>query len=598
MKKFFKTSVITLLLASISMGTIGCSSGTKDTGNRTVLDVGVTNGGLGYHWAELIAEKFEEKYANVSFEEGKTGVYVDINPQKNEFSIDSIQAAIANEQGAEDIYFTFHDVGLKFAKLGYAKNINDLVYEKAYTADGEVAEWNSETKSYVNATMSVYDKLFPIHQESHNFSDDKLDGVLSGEKDGIADDLNGDGIANDAGFYALPFEDELSGFIYDYDLFKEKGWLDYDGIDGLPDNEEDFFDLFDRIVDAGMIPYTTGDVTWYMQEGFQDAFFAQYEGYDNAALNYTYNGEYVFAKSDLPADVVDSIKNEDYFEDTSEGYKVQITAENAWLLVYQPSKVAYANFVRRLTDTDYYDMANFHKTTYSYTDAQQTFVMSKLGKQNQKRIAMIQEGEWWENEARVFFDYTGGYGSREFRFFPLPQINGQKDASVRSLGNYSRGTDLFINAKTKKYDLAKLFVQFAHSESSLETFTMETGITRFYKYDLNDEQLAKMTPFGRNVYKIKMTDTSGVTVFTAKDKTEADPFYNSSKMTMGGMGTWIRVLEPGSSTKLITEDTFTAFINRSGAPGTIRLSAEDYIDGMRRYYTKTAWENAYRAFIG
>ena len=127
---------------------------------------------------------------------------------------------------------------------------------------------------------------------------------------------------------------------------------------------------------------------------------------------------------------------------------------------------------------------------------------------------------------------------------------------------------------------------------------METGITRFYKYDLNDEQLAKMTPFGRNVYKIKMTDTSGVTVFTAKDKTEADPFYNSSKMTMGGMGTWIRVLEPGSSTKLITEDTFTAFINRSGAPGTIRLSAEDYIDGMRRYYTKTAWENAYRAFIG
>ena len=67
---------------------------------------------------------------------------------------------------------------------------------------------------------------------------------------------------------------------------------------------------------------------------------------------------------------------------------------------------------------------------------------------------------------------------------------------------------------------------------------------------------------------------------------------------MGGMGTWIRVLEPGSSTKLITEDTFTAFINRSGAPGTIRLSAEDYIDGMRRYYTKTAWENAYRAFIG
>ena len=140
MKKFWKTSVSALLLSSVLLGTVGCAdSKAEKIGNRTVLDVGVTNGGLGYRWAELIAEEFEKKYANVSFQEGKMGVYVDINPQKSEFSIDSIQASIANEQGAEDIYFTFHDVGLRFARLGYAKNINDLVNEKAYTADGEIA---------------------------------------------------------------------------------------------------------------------------------------------------------------------------------------------------------------------------------------------------------------------------------------------------------------------------------------------------------------------------------------------------------------------------------------------------------------------------
>lgn len=578
MKKIFKRILTGILLLSMSLTTfIGCNG---SRGNTTILNVGVVNDGLGYAWAEKVAREFEKKYENVSFEEGKVGVTVDINPQKDEFSMASIEAAISNEVNAEDMYFTNIDLAIRFAKLGYAMNITDLVNEKCYTADGEIADYDPTTKKYSNGTMSIYDKMFDVHKES-KYLDKELASFPELKK----------------GYYSLPYEDCLSGFIYDYDLFKERGWLDYDGVDGLPDNEYDFFNLLDRIVAAGMIPFTSAnDVTWYMQEGFQDAFFAQYEGYEDASLCYTYDGEYIFNKEDLPQEIVNQIKSEAYFEETEAGYMVQIDEKNAWLLAYQPSKKAYAEFLRRLISGSYFDSSNFYKLTYSYTDAQQTFIMSKLGKENQMRIAMIQDGEWWENEARAWFNYTGGYGKRDFRFFPLPYIEGQKDENARSIGNYSKGTDVFINNKTKKYDLCKLFLQFTRSESSLETFTMETGITQFYKYDLNDEQLKQLTPFGRNVYKIKMTDNSGVNVVTSKVKKEACDFFNGAGDTvMGGMGSWIRNYA-GTNNSIIYEDTFTALIKRSGLGGSTLLTAEKYMEGVYSFYTKEKWEAAYNSY--
>ena len=599
-KKIQKIMAFLLLCCSLgtTVGFAGCgqTSEAEENKNKTELKLGVFNGGYGYRWAELVAENFEKAYENVSFEEGKKGVWVNINPQKESFSVDSMEAAIKNEKNAEDIYYTAYHCALKFAKNGYALNINDAVYEKCYTDDGEIAEYDHSTGTYIGGTKSIYDKLYPIRQDSHYYTDQQLDGVLGTKMDGVADDLNGNGIADDAGFYALPYEDSLSGLIYDHDLFEEQGWLDYDGINGLPDTIEDFFDLMDRIVDANMTPYITGNIHYYMQEGFQDAFFAQYEGYDNAALCYTYDGEYTFAKSDLDnyldPDILAEIKAEDYFEETEDGYKVQISAENAWLLTYQPSKRAWVEFMRKFTNPEYYDHC-FHNSQNSYADAQRTFVWSKLNKNGQKRIAMIQEGEWWENEARAAFEYTGGYGSRDFRFFPLPEIPGQK-TNDRSLGNFARGTDLFINAKTKKADLAKLFIQFAHSETSLEIFTLETSATRFFEYDLSDEQLATMTPFAQDVYKIKKTDTSGVTVVSAKDATEEHPFH-LTEMAMGGMGTYIRIFAP-NTTQTIWENTFGMFLKRSGAQGTTYLSAADFLDGMYRYFSKERWEAAYRSF--
>ena len=76
------------------------------TGNESVLKIGVFDGGVGHQWAKNLEVAFEKKYANVSFESGKTGVDVKINAQKEQLSPDQIKASISLGQRntMEDIY--------------------------------------------------------------------------------------------------------------------------------------------------------------------------------------------------------------------------------------------------------------------------------------------------------------------------------------------------------------------------------------------------------------------------------------------------------------------------------------------------------------
>ena len=591
MKKVVSLALLPVLATSVFAG----CGGNEDDG-KTVLRVGIFNGGMGYEWASKIEQDFEDAYADVSFEPGKKGVNVKINPQKELFNQETVSAAIKNNQDPEDIYYTCYRAGASFSRQGIAANITDLVTEKCYMDDGSLATYNAETGKYVGATKSLADKLSTEYQSAFYYDEKEVD-------------YEGDGTPNiTPGYYSLPYQDDLSGFIYDYDLFKEKGWLDYSGVDGLPDNLEDFFDLMDRIVEAGMIPFTyAATQTYYYTTAFRDAFMVQYEGFENAALNYTYEGTYTFPAETFSASVV----SEEGININEDGTQtVTITPENAWMLAYQPSKEAYIEFMRDLMDTRYLN-PDVTETSMNYTAAQEQFILSKLGKAGQKRIAMIYEGEWWENEARSSFNYTGGYGSREFRFFPMPFIEGQKDENVRSIGSYYAGCSLFVNAKSSKKDLARLWLQYSHSESALEHATIVTGMTRAYDYNLDDSQLAQMTPFGRNTYQIKRglytnkgeNKNLNVQVVTDMSWVDAHLFYSSCPM--GGFGN----MQSGAIGSTATTKNFgsieygnsfliNVFYKKMGKfAGEKKLSASEYIEGMYQYYSKANWTSAYNNWL-
>ena len=83
MKGFFKkmgACVLAGLLGASAFAFVGCGGG--EYANTTTISVHYFNGGLGSDWINEVIADFEETFANVSFEEGKTGVHVALTPDK------------------------------------------------------------------------------------------------------------------------------------------------------------------------------------------------------------------------------------------------------------------------------------------------------------------------------------------------------------------------------------------------------------------------------------------------------------------------------------------------------------------------------------
>lgn len=586
MKKILSV-LLTVVLACATMPLVGCNGNDEDanyTGNKTQLRVGVYDGGLGHVWLEKVARSFEEKFAQTSFREGEMGVRIRINPQKADMLIDKVTAAIEMNNDAEDVYFLCQFTGTPFIYKGYSRNITTMVTDKVYLENGELADMEYDATTHklklkagaVAPTVSIADKMPETTRTGY---------YMTGLQNGFAD-----------GYYSLPFESSLSGLIYDHDLFEEEGWLNYDGIDGLPDTEEQFFDLLDRMVDAQVIPFTFSAFSHGYWGGLADAYIAQYEGFDVAELDYTFDGEYTFPAGtfDMSTQALrDKYTALGLTENADGTQTLQVNRNNAWMLSHTTGKKKWVEFMRRLCTPKYYDQ-KVYDANFTYLESPKNFILSELGKTGQKRIAMLYEGEWWENENRSQFNYTGGYGKRDFRFFPLPYIEGQKDPDMRSVGEYSRGVDLFINDKTTKGDVAEIFLQYVHSESALETFTMETGITRSYRYDLSDEQLAKVSKFGQNVYKIKMSGTSDVTVTTSRARLVGDPFWDEFQMGFGG---YVQSsLEGEVNSYDVLQHPCRFFVNNAGVNGSPYVSAESFLEGTYKYYSEENWNRLLTAW--
>ena len=70
-------SAAILAVALIAVPVSGCSRSDRAVdSSKTQLYVGTFDGGFGDEWLNTIARRFEEEYAETSFEEGKTGIQI------------------------------------------------------------------------------------------------------------------------------------------------------------------------------------------------------------------------------------------------------------------------------------------------------------------------------------------------------------------------------------------------------------------------------------------------------------------------------------------------------------------------------------------
>ena len=528
-----KMKKITASVLALTLGVFSFTACGKDKidKTKTQLYVGVFEGGIGSEWAYEYARLFEEKYATESFETGKTGVEVIINVSKDKYVSSTLASTIAYD--FEDVYFLLGNNYYNYASQKLFADITDVVNSKI---DGEDKTILQKMTSY--ADYYQYE---------------------------------------DGSFYAIPLADSFAGIVYDMDLFKEKqlyfkeggGWTGSiqkskgpDGLantydDGLPSSWEEFKTLLSEMISINITPFTWCGKTIGYRSDTMWAAFANEVGEEQYNINYTFDG-------------TATLEN---------GESVDISNENAYRLQEQAGKKYAIEIAQHLASDSRMYSSNAFDLVQSHTGAQLDFISSVSS--GGKRIAMLFEGTWWENEARDtrLFAEMGGeydYGKRNFGFMPFPKKNGS-DGGATTLLSTIGNSCVAINAATKKSELAKLFVSFTTSEECLRIFTKCSGVTRPYAYELTETETSKMTTFGKQTWNYYHDDNTVVVsqLDYNKMRMENSAYLNDMKKFTTKVGQTY-------------DDPFSAF--KDGYVS----SASAYFDGLKNVYTQELWNNQFK----
>lgn len=483
-------TVVTSFSTAVSCGPAEDDSIEQVDTGKTQLNVGVFNDGTGVYWLEEAKKDFEAYYADKEFEPGKKGVQIVIDPQKDRFKSDVLISTMKSTENNANTLYIVPTAQSMLLNENLIVDITDTVTEKVYDDNGDYAPGEGATKS-------IIDFLYPEY-----LNDLPVDGK----------------------YYSVPWRTYFWGVTYDADLFNDKylyikkngevgaNYKDVsaqncstgpDGIygtsdDGMPNDWNTFMKLMNVMVSKNVIPFT-----WSYQEGYQrreffNCVWANYEGANDYSLNFSFNG-------------VDSQFGE-------------INENNYGKLISQEGRRAGLKACKDITSKSAYYSSKVKSN--NYTDAQYEYAHSIV---DDKPIAMLLEGSYWEVEAKGTFDKMAvynagyGYGKRNFKWLPIPNftdVEGIKNQDVtrtNEAGKYDRvlegtsgkATGFYISKKNKfdqatydkQVELAKLFIQFVHSRKQLANFSKNTGgAFRPFNYTLSDEELAEWPGVAKSIY--------------------------------------------------------------------------------------------------
>ncbi len=463
-KKFTRISAIALTgLLGVS-AFAGCTpEEEKPWGDKIRIDVSLYSGGYGTDWFVDLANKYnasQDKYYINKLPDNKNDIY-------------SISQKIV--------------AGIKEADL-FITNSSDI---------GDLMKNNK-----------LID-LTEVYNTTHAGEDTDVKGKVQ-DYELIQKTMGKDGV-----MYALPYQTGISGIVYDHDLFKNTGLLfednttengltkGKDGVegtydDGLPVTYEDFKDLVDEIKTKQMIPFIISDkIEAGLTEPVAEAIWAQYDGLTNYELSYSYNGTYT----------------------SSTGAETPITPDTGYKLFSEglmEGKVKAATFFKEMVldpDNNYNDVMN--DSGLSHTDAQGKFLLSH---NTGKRIAMIFEGAWWENEAKPSFAADArnngsqwAYGNRDFRMMPLPSFEGESAESAGKNFFDMGGAGAVFALKQDNAEKEAGIIDFLKAytkDDNLRNFTKCSGALLPYDYDFEDEDIENFTPFTKNMIEIQSSSSA------------------------------------------------------------------------------------------
>ena len=555
--------VLALIMAmALLLSLVGCGARTTVTidSNKTTLTVGVWNGGPEDDWLQAAIQKFEEKYADVSFEEGKKGVQVIIGScNKTTMEGETLKNLILTADNKDEVFFT----------------------------EGVFYQYWASTGRMLDITQYVNEKLTEFGEDKSIA--DKMDASLK------------EAMTMDGKIYAIPYWQGQYCMVYNATLFDEEGWY-YDANgnftdakgtlgtgpdgktgtydDGLPRTYDEFFRLLDRINQDNATPIqwpgaSQDYMSWLMAE-----LAADYIGAEEFNLNYTFDGTATL------------VKNGTFNWDTLayETEEVAINRNNAYELARQPGLAMASAFVERLVqNTSYYDINNCLSGSFKITQSQLEFVRNPTVSAK-KNVAIMVDGNWWEAEATASFKETYGtnatkYDSEmDYKYMPFPKATEAEVGKQMTMVGSPLDSYCFIksNIDPAKIELATTFLQFVHTDAQMAEFTEMTGLPKPYTYDYDE---SKLTSFGASM----MNAMQASTIVWPMDDNELYRYAPSDFRLVKWMRCKYAADKDASD---CISDVLTALNN-----GEYLYSAEDYFKGIYNFRKTTQWEQ-YDSILG
>ncbi len=599
MKKASKiiTAVLAIVMAFSVVGCGGKDSGVKVDPNKEQIYIYAVTNGMGYKWAEKFAEEFNALPENQDFQVIAQTGSMDLTT--------TLKSRLIAKNTEINIYFGCQSAIATMIDDGLLLDLSD-VYDMKVDGDD----------------TTIKDKTFNFEIIEKAFT------TLDGE-----------------GIYAVPYSSGVGGMLFDYKYFLEQGFLNYVTADkydeivaqcGSVVKKEgrnvvataDFgnYKTGDKILTPGKDgkygTYDDGQVTTYAEfktllkkimntndgsgavkpfiyttqyndaytQVLYNAIIPQYMGYENFYNFMSLNGTITDADGNVQATFTAANGNE--------AYQTQLV-QDAFKTAYGFYNDTIMGKVGEIDGTKVSPSQMLHPSSYntsglSNTDAQSMFITAPVTT-SQDTAAFLIEGSWWEDEATGYFkglesysepDDPRGYGKREYRYYMIPDFEGQVNTGKSYIACQDDGIGVLCNNLPKKYKVAgmtdakyiqkcKEFIAYTLSNKSLEYYTATEGSPRPYNYTLSEESYNALTPFQRNVWDITH-DTENVQVIYPNIMNNL-----SLVRSYGGLKTHNTNKVKKGDTNIAYTCPYAAFKDTQNA-----LSVTEYINGINGYISE------------
>ncbi len=632
---------------------------------KTQLYVSNHDAGIGRTWLESIGKEFEKTFAEYSFEEGKKGVQVIYNHNRN------TNEGLLLEKISGLKEYVFFTEGINYPALASSTSngmplihdVSDIMNKPAIVGVNVVVdeETGSREQSF------IYEEGGETIEEKIN--EEFLD-YLDRDNTNHATLTRFETSENEK-YYAMPYYLAMKSFIYDRELWNEKGWFilhspskiiaetienngdvatalgNYDsqiariiagdetapwilgnengvtredlhnpageswtdpydlapgpdGVfgtsdDGLPATVEEFYILMDQIVTDKCEPIIyTGKFPSYADSVTTNVWW-NYEGVDNMRTFYSLTGTMTNSIVDL-----DSQGNFKYNEDGSiktlssytfdnygknDGYMAQRMLGKYYALQFA-EKIGKSNWLSNEVDN----------TSVSHISAQSKFLSSvNKVKSGGKRIAMLIDGAWWQQESNYTFTVMGRKADkysrmkREVAMMPVPnatveryaekKINGEKNLVIAQNDSFCVVNGKYADGSVENA-VAEAFVSFVNNDKMLNLFTEKTSMFRALNYDIDDNTAGKLSRYG---YYLKdyYEDSTVIYPYTSNGFVLTNYGYISNKSNGWNWSADVDV--GGSSLDKVTASISSFRIHKNN------LTAKKYFNGLYAY-SKSLWD--------